>query len=185
MSKAVVFFADGMEECEALLVVDLLRRGGVEVTTASVMEDRQIVSSHKVPVLADALAGELDYTQVDLVVYPGGIPGSNHLAESQTATRVARDFAAQGKYVGAVCAAPAVVLAPLGVLEGKQATSYPSFQDQLTGAVKKDQPVAVDGKIITGRALGAGIPFALELLAALEGRETARKVAQAIVYDWE
>lgn len=185
MSKAVVFFADGMEECEALLVVDLLRRGGVEVTTASVMDHRQIVSSHNLPIQADALAGEVDYDSVDLVVYPGGLPGSNHLAESAVATQAARDFAAQGKYVAAICAAPAVVLAPLGLLEGKKATSYPSFQPQLTGAICRDLPVEVDGKVITGRALGAGIPFALELLTALEGRQTARKVAAAIVYDWE
>lgn len=185
MSKAVVFFADGMEECEALLVVDLLRRGGVEVTTASVMDHRQIVSSHKVPIQADALAGEVDFSQVDLVVYPGGLPGSNHLAESPVATQVAKDFAAQGKLVAAICAAPAVVLSPLGVLKGKNATSYPSFQEQLVDANRQDAPVVVDGKVTTGRALGSGIPFALELLTALEGRETARKVAQAIVYDWE
>lgn len=185
MKKAIVFFADGMEECEALLTVDILRRGGVEVTTASVMEKRQVVSSHGLPIVADAMADEVCYAEADMVVYPGGMPGSTNLAASGTAVRQAKLFAATGKYVAAICAAPSVVLAAAGLLEGKQATSHPGFQDKLAGATVLNQNVVIDGNIITGRALGAGIDFGLELVSLLVDRDTAKGIAKAIAYDWE
>ena len=118
MSKAVVFFADGTEECEALLVVDLLRRAKVEVTVASAMGRKELVSSHKIHLTADALAEDVDYSDVDLVVLPGGIPGTPNLAANKTVTETCKAFAAAGKKVAAICAAPSV-LASLGLLEGK------------------------------------------------------------------
>ena len=107
MSKAVVFFAEGTEECEALLVVDLLRRAKVEVTVASASGSREIVSSHKVHITADALAEEVDYSDVDMVVLPGGIPGTPNLAANKTVTDTCVSFAKSGKKVAAICAAPA------------------------------------------------------------------------------
>ena len=121
MSKAVVFFADGTEECEALLVIDLLRRAKVEVTVASAMGRKELVSSHKIHLTADALAEDVDYSDVDLVVLPGGIPGTPNLAANKTVTETCKAFAAAGKKVAAICAAPSV-LASLGLLEGKNAT---------------------------------------------------------------
>ena len=114
MSKAVVFFAEGTEECEALLVVDLLRRAKVEVTVASASGSREIVSSHKVHITADALAEEVDYSDVDMVVLPGGIPGTPNLAANKTVTDTCTAFAKSGKKVAAICAAPSV-LASLGL----------------------------------------------------------------------
>ena len=144
MSKAVVFFAEGTEECEALLVVDLLRRAKVEVTVASASGSREIVSSHKVHITADALAEEVDYSDVDMVVLPGGIPGTPNLAANKTVTDTCVSFAKSGKKVAAICAAPSV-LASLGLLEGRKATAHAGFQDKLAGAEVLDTEVVVDG----------------------------------------
>ena len=133
MSKAVVFFAQGTEECEALLVVDLLRRAKVEVVVASASGSLQVTGSHGITLTADALAEDVDYSGVDLVVLPGGIPGTPNLAANQTVCDTVKAFAAQGKKVAAICAAPSI-LADLGLLEGKKATAHAAFQDKLAGA---------------------------------------------------
>ena len=170
MAKAVVFFAEGTEECEALLVVDLLRRAKVEVTVASASGSREIVSSHKVHITADALAEEVDYSDVDMVVLPGGIPGTPNLAANKTVTDTCVSFAQAGKKVAAICAAPSV-LAQLGLLEGRKATAHAGFQDQLAGAEVLDAEVVVDGNITTSYGLGGAIPFALELVRQLAGTQ--------------
>jgi len=179
MAKAVVFFAEGTEECEALLVVDLLRRAKVEVLVASASGSREILSSHKVHITADALAEEVDYSDVDLVVLPGGIPGTPNLAANKTDTGAA--FAKAGKKVAAICAAPSV-LAALGLLEGKNATAHAAFQDKLAGAHVLDTEVVVDGNITTSYGLGGAIPFALELVRQLAGEAEADRIRSAIAY---
>ena len=181
MSKAVVFFADGTEECEALLVIDLLRRAKVEVTVASAMGRKELVSSHKIHLTADALAEDVDYSDVDLVVLPGGIPGTPNLAANKTVTETCKAFAAAGKKVAAICAAPSV-LASLGLLEGKNATAHAGFQDQLAGAIVHDEEVVVDGNLTTSYGLGGAIPFALELVRQLAGKEEADRIQNAIAY---
>ena len=181
MSKAVVFFADGTEECEALLVVDLLRRAKVEVIVASAMGRRELVSSHNIRLTADALAEEVDYADVDLVVLPGGIPGTPNLAANKTVTDTCTAFAKAGKKVAAICAAPSI-LARLGLLEGKNATAHAAFQDQLAGAAVHDEEVVVDGVITTSYGLGGAIPFALELVRQLAGSAEAERIRNAIAY---
>ena len=121
MSKAVIFFAPGLEECEGLLCVDILRRAGVEVTIAAVGGEKIVKSARQISVVADALAEELDYTVFDACILPGGIPGVPNLKADATVRRVCRDFAAEGKVVAAICAAP-TALAAFGVLNGKKAT---------------------------------------------------------------
>ena len=170
MSKAVVFFADGTEECEALLVVDLLRRAKVEVLVASASGSRAILSSHKVHITADALAEEVDYSDVDLVVLPGGIPGTPNLAANKTVTDTCIAFAKAGKK------------AALGLLEGKNATAHAAFQDKLAGAHVLDTEVVVDGNITTSYGLGGAIPFALELVRQLAGEAEADRIRSAIAY---
>ena len=183
MSKAVVFFAEGTEECEALLVVDLLRRAKVDVTVASASGSREILSSHKIRITADALAEEVDYSDVDLVVLPGGIPGTPNLAANKTVTDTCTAFAKSGKKVAAICAAP-TALAAFGVLNGKKATVYPGMDADLTaaGASYTGLPLTIDGSIVTGEALGAAIPFALALARILAGADAANRVKSAIVY---
>ena len=183
MSKAVLFFADGTEECEALLVADLLRRARVEVIIASAMGRRALVSSHGIHLNADALAEDVDYSDVDMVILPGGIPGTPNLAENKTVTDTCVSFAKAGKKVAAICAAP-TALAAFGVLNGKKATVYPGMDADLTaaGASYTGLPLTIDGSIVTGEALGAAIPFALALARILAGADAANRVKSAIVY---
>lgn len=181
MSKAVMFFAEGIEECEALLVVDLLRRAKVEVIIASASGRKQLTGSHGIHLTADAIAEDLDYTDVDLVILPGGIPGTPNLAANKTVTDTCTAFAQAGKKVAAICAAPSV-LASLGLLEGKKATAHAAFQDQLAGAEVLDAEVVVDGGITTSFGLGGAIPFALELVRQLAGEAEAERIRSAIAY---
>ena len=182
MSKAVVFFADGTEECEALLVIDLLRRAKVEVTVASAMGRKELVSSHKIHLTADALAEDVDYSDVDLVVLPGGIPGTPNLAANKTVTETCKAFAAAGKKVAAICAAP-TILANLGFLDRRRAVCYPGMEELMGSAVvQKGAPVVADGHIITGEAAGSSFPFGLKLVEVLKGAEAARQVCHAVHY---
>lgn len=180
MSKAIVFLADGLEECEGLLVVDLLRRAGVTVETASVNGTQDVVSSHRIPIRADVKAEEADYAGADLLVLPGGMPGTTNLGANPVVCREAVKFAAEKK-IAAICAAPSV-FGSLGLLKGKRATVYPGMEDTLVGAVPTFEAVTQDGNIITARALGAAIPFALVLIEQLEGKKTAERVKNEIFY---
>ena len=180
MSKAIVFLADGLEECEGLLVVDILRRGGVEVTTASVNGSTKVVSSHGITLFADTPAEDADYESADLLVLPGGKKGTENLAASAFVRQRCAEFAA-GKKVAAICAAPSI-LASIGLLKGKKATVHPQFEDKMPDACLTHLPVTVAGNITTGQALGAAIPFALELLRQLEGEEKVARVRKGICF---
>ena len=164
MSKAVIFFAPGLEECEGLLCVDLLRRSGVEVTIAAVGGEKIVKSARSISVVADALAEELDYSAFDAAILPGGIPGVDNLKADAT--------------VRNVCTAA------FGILQGRKATVYPGMEDKLTaaGAEYTGLPITLDGNIITGEALGAAIPFALALASRLAGQQASNAVKQGIVY---
>lgn len=182
MKKVLVFLADGFEECEGLIVVDILRRAGAEVTTASTMEKRRICSSHQIELYADVMASDVNTAEFDAVVLPGGIPGTPNLAANPIVTDTCLRFAAEGKLVAAICAAPSI-LGKLGLLKGKKATVYPSMEDTLSGAQPTVGEVVVDGNIVTSRSMGTAIPFALTLVAQLFGPESARKLADGICYE--
>ena len=181
MSKAVVFLADGFEECEGLLAVDLLRRAGCAVDTASISKQRQITSSHGVCLMADALADEVDFSDVDMIVLPGGMPGTSHLAGSSVVAAQCRAFAADPhKWVAAICAAPSV-LGENGLLHGRKYTCYPGFEnDEKYHGTYTAAPLQQDGKIVTANGAGNAMTFALYLLAALQGEEKALEVARSI-----
>lgn len=178
--KAVVFLADGFEECEALIVVDILRRAGVDTVMASVMEDLTVDSSRHIKVQADAMAAEVEFGDADLIVLPGGRLGIENLGESALVKDMCREFAA-GKLVAAICAAPSL-LAGLGLLEGKRSTCHPDFESQMAGAVLADESVVIDGNIITGQGLGASFGFAFELVNILAGPETTEQIKRSICY---
>lgn len=181
MKKAVMLFAEGFETVEALMVVDILRRGGVELTMASINEDEVVRSSHGVEVGMDAVLGEVDLSGYDAIILPGGMPGTTHLGESEAVKKAVLAMDSAGKIVSAICAAPGV-LGKYGLLKGKRACSYPSHEKYLTGADVVRTPVAVDGNIITSRGLGTAGEFAFALLTALLGQDVTGQIKEAIVY---
>ena len=181
MSKAAVFFGTGYEEIEALTVVDILRRAGVETVMVSVMKEKSVAGSHDIRVETDALIGEIDFTGLDVIVLPGGMPGTKNLEACEALMAQVDIFAAQGKIVAAICAAPSI-LGHRGILKGKKACSFPSFESHLEGAEVLQQPAVMDGNLITGRGMGAAIPFGLKILEKLQGEEAARKMAEAIIF---
>ena len=182
MSKAAGFFGTGFEEIEALTVVDILRRAGIETLMVSVMDQRHVEGSHGIMVEMEMLVSEVDYEKFDVIVLPGGMPGTKNLEACEVLMEQVDAFAAQDKLVAAICAAPSI-LGHRGILKGKKACSYPTFESHLEGAQVLQQPAVTDGNIITGRGMGAAIPFALAILEKLQGEEAAVKMAETIVYD--
>ena len=181
MSKVYVFLADGTEEVEALTVIDLLRRASVDVVTVSVMGRKKIVSAHNIGIEADEVYGESSYMDADMIVLPGGMPGTTHLKEHEELRAVLCAYHEEGKYLAAICAAPSV-FGCNGFLEGKKATCYPGFEEELKGAVVSAEGVVHDGNVITSRGLGTAIDFSLELITVLKDAGTAEKIAKAIQY---
>ena len=181
MKKVCVLLADGFEEVEALTVVDLLRRARVYVDTVSVTEEYMIRGSHGIAVQTEDLFEEVNLAEFDMIVLPGGLPGTTNLGAHSGVRRIVKDFAESGKYVAAICAAP-TILSDLGLLKGKRVTCYPDMERKISGAVLTGAPAMVDGNIITGEGVGAAVDFALELIAVLVGNEKAGEIAEAIVY---
>ena len=172
---AVVILAEGFEEVEAIAPVDVLRRAGVRVTIAGATE-RQVKSSRQIGVQTDILLRELK-EMPDAVILPGGIPGATNLAKSQEVGEFVKKMNAAGKIVAAICAAPAAVLAPLGILNGKKATCYPGCEEDFKpGTVPSKDRVVEDGNLITSQGPGTALEFALVIAARLAGRAMAENV---------
>jgi 4-methyl-5(b-hydroxyethyl)-thiazole monophosphate biosynthesis len=184
MSKIGIFMADSCEEIEGLTVVDLIRRAKLEILMISISDKKEVTGSHGIVFMADALASEVDYDALDGIVLPGGMPGTLHLGENETVNRVIKQFAAEGKLVSAICAAPSV-LGAAGILEGKHATCHPGFEEKLTGAVTSETPVVVDGNIITSRGMGTAVEFGLAIAAHFCDADTMAQVKKGIVYQGE
>jgi 4-methyl-5(b-hydroxyethyl)-thiazole monophosphate biosynthesis len=181
MAKVAVLAADGCEECEALIQVDLLRRAGITVDIVSITGKKEIESARQIRFLADYLLEDVDRDSYDGVILPGGMPGTLHLKEDERVLDWVRSFAEQGKLTAAICAAP-TVLGAAGILEGKKATCYPQMEDGLTGAQFVEDKVAVDGAIITSRGLGTAIDFGLALIAFFFDDEKAQQIGSSVVH---
>lgn len=181
MNKIGIFMADGCEEIEGLTVVDVVRRAKMEIVMISIADKKEVTSSHNVTFLADALASEVDYVQLDGIVLPGGMPGTLNLGADATVNQVIKEFAKAGKLVSAICAAPSV-LGTAGLLEGKHATCHPGFEEKLIGAVTTEDEVVVDGNIITSRGMGTAIPFALEIVRYFKGDAAVEEIKKGLVY---
>ena len=181
MSKIMIFFATGYEEVEALTVVDILRRAGEDITMVSITDERRVTSSHGVEVTMDRILSEVNFDEADVIVLPGGMPGTKNLEACETLMEQVDAFVKSGKIVAAVCAAPSI-LGHRGHLKGKKACSFPSMESQLEGAEVKQAPAVKDGNIITGRGMGAAIPFGLAILEKLQGKEAAEAMGKKIVY---
>ncbi len=182
MAKVYVFLADGFEDVEALIPVDVLRRGGVDVTTVSTTDFPLVTSAHGVNIEADIMFEQGDFSDADLIFLPGGMPGAKNLYEHKGVCKAVTEQFAAGRKVAAICAAPAVVLAQLGLLNGKRATCYPGFENMLSEAHYTADLVTVDGNITTAEGPAAAFPFAYELLAQLTNKNEADKIAEGMRY---
>lgn len=182
MEKVVVFLADGFEEVEGLTVVDLLRRAGAVVETVSVMGKLQIDGAHGIQVEADELFEKAFFDDAELLVLPGGMPGTLHLKEHKGLADLLCKFNEKGKRIAAICAAP-TVFGALGLLKEKAACCYPGMEEQLNCKEAKFCSFVTDGNITTSRGVGTAIPFALELIRQLFGNEKASEIAESIVYE--
>ncbi len=182
MSKAYILLADGFEEVEAFTPVDLMRRAGVEVVCASITDKKEVTGARKINALADITIDEVG-DDGDMLILPGGMPGTNYLKESSKVQALVRKYNETGKYLAAICAAP-TVFGAMGLLSGKKATCYPGMEDGLTGAewTGEDVNVAVDGRFITSRGVGTAIDFSLSLIEILVSKEKADNIANAVVY---
>jgi len=181
MKTVYLFLADGFEDMEAVATRDVLLRGGVDVRTVSITEDIFVTSSHGLAVQADLTRDEFDGMVPDaddVLVFPGGMPGTRHLAEDGSLMSLMKTHYALGGTVAAICAAPGLVASQLDGMEGKRFTCFEGFQDPMIakGAVYTPEGAVVDGRLITGRAAGHAVTFGLAILRYLKGDEAVGKV---------
>ena len=182
MSKKVyIFLADGFEDIEGLTVVDLLRRAEIEIHTVSIKNTKEVQTAHGICLLTDEVFGEVDFSDADMLVLPGGMPGTLHLKEHKGLADLLCKFNEKGKRIAAICAAP-TVFGALGLLKEKAACCYPGMEEQLNCKEAKFCSFVTDGNITTSRGVGTAIPFALELIRQLFGNEKASEIAESIVY---
>ena len=175
-----VFLANGFEETEAICPVDLMRRAGLDVKTVAIGTERQVCSSRKIVVEADALLSDLPDALPEAVVLPGGMPGAENLKNSEGVRKLVCACAQNGGVVAAICAAP-MVLGDLGLLNKKEAICYPGFEKELRGAAVKKRAVVVDGRTVTAIGPGASFEFGLKLVELLKDKKTADKIARDLL----
>jgi 4-methyl-5(b-hydroxyethyl)-thiazole monophosphate biosynthesis len=181
MKKVCVLLAEGFEELEALSVVDLLRRAEMMVDLVSISNEVITVGgARRITVIADKLFDAANYTDYDMLVLPGGQPGTDNLKANPSVVRVVQYFNKENKYVAAICAAP-TVLHKAGVLEDKSFTCYPSVAKEITGAIYSNEKVVVDGNVITSQGVGTALEFARKLIEVLLGAETAVRIAGEVL----
>lgn len=181
MSKLGIFMANGCEEIEGLTVVDVCRRVGIEIDMISITGSNEVTSSHNVTFKTEKLKENANFDDYDGIILPGGMPGTTNLGADSCVDQVIKNFASDGKLVAAICAAPSV-LGLVGLLKGKKATCHPGFEDKLLDATWLEQPVVVDGNIITSRGMGTAIDFALEIVRYFMDDDTVEKIKKALVY---
>lgn len=180
MSKVYVMLAQGFEEIEGLTVVDILRRAKIEVLMISITGKLEVTGSHNITVKADYLFEDIK-EQADMLVLPGGLPGTNNLKEHKGLEEWIYSYKEENRYLAAVCAAPSVY-GQMGILAGKKATCYPGYEDMLLGATSVMEPVVVDGQFITSRGMGTTIEFTLKMVEILQSKENADTLAHKIIY---
>ena len=181
MKKIAVFFAEGFEEIEALTVVDICRRCGLEVCMVSVTEDRMVKGSHGIVIKTDDVFSHAHFREYDMLVLPGGMPGTKNLEAHEGLMAQVDAFYTEGKYIAAICAAPSI-LGHRGILKGRSACCYPGFEDHLEGAEVSRSSVEISGHVITSRGMGTAIDFALAIAGVFCGDERAEEMAGSIVY---
>lgn len=181
MNRLAIFLAPGYEEIEALTVVDICRRGGLDIDMVSIAEDRVVQGSHGIAVKVDRLFHEADFEEYDMLILPGGMPGTKSLEAHSGLMEKLDAFYGAGKYIGAICAAPSI-FGHRGFLKGRRACCYPSFESHLDGAEVTANPVEISDHVVTSRGMGTAIDFSLAILSLFCGRAKAEDMAGTIVY---
>lgn len=183
MKTAYIFLADGFEDIEALATRDVLMRAGVDVLLTGIGEDPFVVSSHGLTVSVDTTLDMVAPDTGDVMVFPGGMPGSRNLAECKTLIAMMKSHAAAGGCVAAICAAPGLVLGQLDGLEGVEMTCFDGFEDTLVskGAEFVKKPAVTSGNIISGRSAGYSVAFGLEIVRKIAGEAAAAKAAEGLL----
>ena len=179
MEPLLIFLATGFEEIEAVTTIDILRRGGLNLKTISVTGEKSVEGAHGIPVVADELFENVDFSDAKMLILPGGMPGASNLNNHNGLKKLLSDFRAKNKPIAAICAAP-LVLGNLALLDGKKATCYPGYENQLGKAVHTGEPVVVDGNIITAKGPGFTIPFGLSIVELFKGKAVADEVAKGM-----
>lgn len=177
-----LFLADGFEEIEALATVDILRRANIKVDTVAITPEKMVRGAHGVTVEADTTIDAIDASQAMWLIMPGGLPGATYLHECEKLTAMLKAHHAAGGYIAAICASPAFVLAPLGILDGCEATGYPGTTAKCGNVKWRDTKVAVCGNIITGNGPASTIQFALAIVAKTTDNATAQQVGSGMLF---
>lgn len=181
MPQAMIVLADGFEELEAIAIIDILRRAKFKVFVTG-LDSFEVTSCRGVTIVADSiLADEVDH-DFDIIILPGGEPGSTHLQNSELLATVLQKQHQEKKWIGAICSAPRI-LASLGLLDGVRATSFPNSEAFMSGCIYEDKPVVIDQHFITARRPGPAMRFALAIVEKLVGRETSSDIKKAMLYD--
>ena len=174
-----MFLAEGFEEVEALAPLDLIRRAGLSIKTVGV-GSKVVIGSHGIPVTADMTEEKFSDNAPDMVILPGGMPGTKNLDASATVHKAIADAVKNDAYVCAICSAP-MILGKLGLLRGKNAVCYPGFEEYLDGATIPDKKVVRDGKVITAKGMGVAVEFGLAIVSELCGEKVAEDLAVATI----
>ncbi len=182
MKKAFIHLATGFEEIEAITPIDILRRAGIEVQIISVTGKPTVIGSHGIAITADKLFHNADYSRCDMIILPGGLPGSSNLCDHPGLSQKLTSFANDNKWIAAICAAPAVVLDAKGLTDGKEITCYPSYKDELRGAKYKDLPVIISDNFITASGAGTAAEFGFAMVSVLKSKELAEQLKSEMLY---
>ena len=177
-----VFLAEGFEEIEALAPLDILRRAGIEVEMVSITDNQVVRSSHGVYVLADRILPALDWDDAEMIVLPGGLPGSPNLDACEELRKGIMKLYGEGKPLAAICAAPQVY-GHLGILKGVKATCYPGVETELDGADYTAARVEQDGQFITGNGPGAAMEFGYTIAESIKGKEAVLPLRKGMMYE--
>ncbi|MDD4297113.1 MAG: DJ-1/PfpI family protein [Ruminiclostridium sp.] len=174
-----VMMADGFEEIEALAVVDVLRRAGIDVFTVSITNKSTVTGAHKIQVIADLTIKEANLEDADMIVLPGGMPGAQNLYDSPVLEEALEKRVKNNKWIAAICAAP-FIPGKRGYLKGKEAICYPGFEKYLNGAIIKEQNVVISDNFITSKGPGTALHFALAIVSVQKDQKTASELAKAM-----
>lgn len=182
MKHSFLFLAPGFEEIEALTVVDVMRRAGMDIKTVSIMPGHEVTGAHGVTVKADQLFSETEFDDIEWLILPGGLPGSTNLANYAPLGTLLKEHAANGGKIAAICAAPAMVLGALGLLDGRECTGYPGTTAAVEKATWRDAPVIALDTLITGNGPASALRFALAIVANTMGDGIAQQVGSGMLF---